>query len=58
MKKKIRKFETEDQEREFWETHDSTEYVDWEKAKPIRFAKLKPSTKKFAKRMEEEPISV
>jgi hypothetical protein len=24
-------FETEDEERAFWATHDSTEYVDWSK---------------------------
>ena len=45
MKKKIPKFENEDQESEFWATHDSTEYVDWEEAKRIRFPNLKPSTK-------------
>jgi hypothetical protein len=25
-------FETEDAEREFWATHDSTEYIDWDEA--------------------------
>jgi predicted HicB family RNase H-like nuclease len=30
--KKLPKFESEDQEREFWSTHDSTEYLDWSKA--------------------------
>ena len=30
--KKLPKFESEDQEREFWATHDSTEYLDWSKA--------------------------
>jgi hypothetical protein len=33
--KPIPKFESEDQEREFWANHDSTEYVDWSRAKPI-----------------------
>jgi len=28
--KKIPKFDNEDEEREFWERHDSTEYVNWE----------------------------
>ena len=27
--KRIPKFKTEDEEREFWATHDSTEYMDW-----------------------------
>ncbi|MFI5264695.1 MAG: BrnA antitoxin family protein, partial [Candidatus Kapaibacterium sp.] len=30
--KKIPDFKTEDEEREFWSTHDSTEYIDWSKA--------------------------
>ena len=29
---KIPKFETLQDEAEFWDTHDSTEYVDWDKA--------------------------
>ena len=45
MKKKIPKFENEDQEREFWGSRDSTDYIDWEKAKRIKFPNLKPSTK-------------
>ena len=37
-------FKTEAAERKFWETHDSTEYVDWSKAERVRFPNLKPST--------------
>jgi hypothetical protein len=44
MKKKIPKFENEGQEREFWSNHDSTEYLDWGKAKRVSFPNLKPST--------------
>jgi hypothetical protein len=33
MRKRIPKFENEEEERKFWLTHDSTEYVDWKKAK-------------------------
>ncbi len=32
MKKKLPKFKKEDEEREFWATHDSTDYFDWKKA--------------------------
>jgi predicted DNA binding CopG/RHH family protein len=32
------------QERRFWETHDSSDYVDWSKAERARFPNLKPST--------------
>jgi predicted DNA binding CopG/RHH family protein len=38
------KFKTEAEERKFWETHDSTDYIDWSKAERVRFPNLKPST--------------
>lgn len=53
MKKRIPKFENEDQERDFWATHDSTEYVGWEKAKRVRFPNLKPSTRTISLRLPE-----
>jgi predicted DNA binding CopG/RHH family protein len=37
-------FKTETEERKFWETHDSADYVDWSKAERARFPNLKPST--------------
>ena len=37
-------FKTETEERKFWETHDSTDYVDWSKAERARLPNLKPST--------------
>ena len=33
--KPIPRFRTEAEERKFWETHDSTDYVDWSKAKRV-----------------------
>ena len=54
MNKKLKpvpKFETEAEERSFWESHDSTQYVDWSKAKPARFPKLKPSTQAISLRL-------
>jgi predicted DNA binding CopG/RHH family protein len=38
------KFQSEAEERKFWETHDSTDYIDWSKAERVRFPNLKPST--------------
>jgi predicted DNA binding CopG/RHH family protein len=38
------KFKTEAEERKFWETHDSTDYIGWSKAERARFPNLKPST--------------
>ena len=41
--KPIPKFKTEAAERKFWETHDSTEYVDWSSARRLKLPNLKPS---------------
>lgn len=50
--KKIPKFSSEEEEKKFWQKHDSSEYVDWEGAsKDISFPKLKPSTKTISLRM-------
>ena len=46
-------FESEDKEREFWATRDSTEYIDWDKASPVYLPKLKPSTKSISLRLPE-----
>lgn len=51
--KKIPNFENENAEREFWATHDSTEYVDWSKAKRAIFPNLKPSTKTISLRLPQ-----
>jgi hypothetical protein len=40
--KDIPDFESEDEERAFWTTHDSTEYIDWDEAEVVVFPKLKP----------------
>ena len=39
--KKIPEFKTIEEEREFWQAHDSMNYVDWGKAKRIEFSSLK-----------------
>lgn len=53
MNKKIPKFKSEDEERDFWATHDSTEYVDWKKAKRAILPKLRPSLKTISLRLPE-----
>lgn len=52
--KAIPKFKNEDQEREFWATHDATDYFDMSKAivNPV-FPNLKPSTKSISLRLPE-----
>lgn len=37
------RFKTEQEERTFWETHCSADYVDWSKAKLVVFPNLKPT---------------
>jgi predicted DNA binding CopG/RHH family protein len=49
--KPIPTFRNEAEERRFWETHDSTEYVDWPSARPVRFPNLKPSTETISLRL-------
>jgi predicted DNA binding CopG/RHH family protein len=56
MSKQIPKFKNEDEEREFWATHDSTDYVNWDKAEKITFSNLKPSVKKISLRLPETMI--
>lgn len=56
MKKPIPRFKTEDEEKEFWATHDSTEYLNWDKAKPALFPNLKPSTKTISLRLTESML--
>jgi len=50
---KVPKFKTQQAEREFWETHDSSDYVDWTKAESVSLANLKPSTKTISLRLPE-----
>jgi hypothetical protein len=40
MNKLMLKFKNEDEERKFWETHDSTEFINWDKAKKVRPVRL------------------
>lgn len=54
--KSMPKFKTEDEEREFWSTHDSTEYIDYSKAKRTLFSNLKPTTRTISIRLPESLI--
>jgi predicted DNA binding CopG/RHH family protein len=57
MKKRVPEFNSEDEEREFWAPHDSTEYVDWHQAERVVFPKLKPTTKTISLRLPESMLS-
>ncbi len=54
--KVIPKFANEAEERVFWETHDSSEYVDWLDAKNVVFSNLKPSTKTISLRLPQHML--
>lgn len=49
--KAIPAFASEAAERRFWETHDSTDYVDWSKARRAVLPNLKPSTETISLRL-------
>ena len=51
--KKVPTFKTEVEERAFWESNDSGDYVDWTKAKPVTLSNLKPSTRTISLRLPE-----
>jgi predicted DNA binding CopG/RHH family protein len=53
--KKIPDFKDEQEEAQFWATHDSTEYIDWSKAKRTVFPNLKPTTESISLRL---PVSL
>lgn len=59
MKKqqKVPVFKNEDEEREFWATHDSTDLIDWRQAHRAVFPNLKPSTKTISLRLPESIIA-
>ncbi len=56
IKKKLPKFKNEDEEREFWATHDTTKYFDWSKAKNVTFPNLKPSVKTISLRLPKSML--
>src|SRR3972149_2382519 len=44
-------FHSEAEERQFWETHDTSPFVDWSKARVAVFPNLKPSTETISLRL-------
>ena len=54
--REIPKFDSEDQEREFWAANDSTLYVDWRRARRVTLPALKPTTRTISIRLPETMI--
>jgi predicted DNA binding CopG/RHH family protein len=55
QRKPIPEFASEQEEREFWETHDSSDYVEWARAKRVAFPNLKSTTRSISLRL---PLSL
>jgi predicted DNA binding CopG/RHH family protein len=58
MKNKLKKlpsFKNEDEERKFWDTHSSVDYVDWSKARRGIFPNLKPTSRSISIRL---PVNI
>ena len=51
VRKAIPIFGSEAEERTFWETHDTSPFVDWDKARVAVFPNLKPSTETISLRL-------
>jgi predicted DNA binding CopG/RHH family protein len=56
MKKPLPKFKSENAEREFWATHDSTDFIDWRKGKRVTLPNLKPSSQTISLRLPKPMI--
>lgn len=54
--KKIPKFKSEKEERKFWQTHDSTEYVEYKSLENWSFPNLKLTSKPITIRLPESWI--
>jgi len=50
-RKPVPKFSSEAEERSFWESRDSTDYVEWRQAERVRVPRLKPSTQAISLRL-------
>jgi predicted DNA binding CopG/RHH family protein len=54
MKKRLKSvpdFTNEDEERQFWEQYDSSDYLDWKQAQQVVMPNLKPTTKTISLRL-------
>ena len=47
------RFKNEDEERDFWDTHDLTDYFDVSRAEEVIFPNLKPSTESISLRLPQ-----
>jgi predicted DNA binding CopG/RHH family protein len=57
MSKKLPRFASEEEERDFWAEHDSAEYVNWSRAERVVLPNLKPSTTTISLRLPEHMLN-
>ncbi len=51
--KAVPKFASEAEEKAFWESHDTTDYLDWSKARNAVLPNLKPTTRTISLRLPQ-----
>ena len=56
MKKRLPRFQNEEKEREFWATHDSTDFIDCRKGKRTILPKLKPTSQAISLRLPKSML--
>lgn len=52
-RKPIPKFASEAEERAFWESHDSSDFIDWTAARAVVLPNLKPTTRTISLRLPQ-----
>lgn len=57
VRKSIPKFKSETEERAFWDTHDTADYLDWSRAEVVSFPNLKPSTATISLRLPAQLLA-
>jgi len=56
MNRKIPKFKSEAEERKFWSSHDSVDYIDWRGGKRAILTDLRPSVRAISIRLPQAMI--
>ena len=55
--KPVPRFPSDRDAGEFWMTHDTTEYLDWSKARRVTFPNLRPSTATISLRLPQSLLN-
>ena len=55
--KAVPKFASESAERVYWESHDSSEHLDWSQAQTVSLPNLKPTTKTISLRLPQQQVT-